>query len=323
MKRFLSLFLVLAMLLSLCACGGKKESGGDTSGQVNQQVDVDGQDENLDAEGDTSSDPEKVKGDRVSLGGSGPKVLSNDWKVGPVDPFDVINEDRMPVETGVRMNYVIDFSENSTFSMNTVIKGENAIMEFDSQARGMQLLTRFFSVDGESYLYVHSLEDGEINDALYKLVDEDGEAETDASEGVAESFTSSFDTLDLDQMDADAFKSLEYIGNSAGYHRFSAEMKDGSKLKVLIDENSGLVSKFIITVKDESKEQVQSMEVNFMFNIPDDEFIFDVTDAEENSGDIVIGLIFAQMMMLMDVDELGMSDLEFDADFGDVSVTAD
>lgn len=282
MKKFLSLLLALAMVLSLCSCG-KKENDTPADDQNpagnSQQLAEVGQSDDDSVEGEVSEPPDKVIGDRVLVGGEdgGPKHQPTGWEVGEVAPEEVFTQERAPLkltDTKIDMNIgLADGSQQLNLVVVSYLNGETA-MELETKTADSYMLTRMFDVDGQSYAFLSATYGGESDERLYKVVadtseednsdeeipvegegsgeTDEGGAGTDAEAQESTDFeldpgtiTSGFGSGNLDITDKDAAKdvqSCEYIGLKDGEDLFKVVMKNGQEYTVYIDHDTGWIT---------------------------------------------------------------------------------
>ena len=353
MKKLLSAVLALAMLLSLCACGGDKDKAPDgstnlvsQSGSLSENI-TDGSDD-----GDVSTPPEKVEGDRVPVGGAdgAPKHVESNWKVGEVDANDVMNEKRLPIDlTTTKMTF--GFGEESGPAHLKIVffadKGEYKSFEIETAANGMTMLSRFFKVDEQEYFFTSANLDGQSEEKLYKLVETadettDGDEITDSSEPVGDNsgvddkdfsmnpeditsqFGGSFDITDSST--ADNIVSCEYIGQKDGEDMFKVVTTDGYEGNIYIDHETGWVVGMILKATEQSTNtsaelaQLGSVNIRIEYDAKDT-IMMDVTDAVEDDGSSMM-FLFAQIMSLATTpDENG--DFSFNIPDADSSAVTD
>jgi len=359
LKKLLSAVLALAMLLSLCACGGDKDKAPDGSTNPVSQSDslqeniTDGSDDD-----DASTPPEKVEGDRVPVGGAGgaPKHVESNWKVGEVDANDVMNEKRLPIDlTTTKMTFGFG-EETGPAHMKMVFfadKGEYKSFEIETASNGMTMLSRFFKVDEQEYFFTSANLDGESEEKLYKIVETadettDGDKNTDGDESTASSepvgdssgvadedfsmspeditsqFGGSFDITDSST--ADNIVSCEYIGQKDGEDMFKVVTTDGYEGNIYIDHETGWVVGMILKATEQSTNtsaelaQLGSVNIRIEYDAKDT-IVMDVTDAVEDDGSSVM-FLFAQIMSLATTpDENG--DFSFNIPGADSSAVTD
>lgn len=335
MKKLLSAVLALAMLLSLCACGGDKDKAHDgstnpvsQSGSLSENI-TDGPDD-----GDASTPPEKVEGDRVPVGGAdgAPKHVESNWEVGEVDVNDVMNEKRLPIDlTTTKMTFGFG-DETGPAHMKMVFfadKGEYKSFEIETASNGMKMLSRFFQVDEQEYFFTSANLDGASEEKLYKLVETadettdgdentNGDESTDSSEPVGDSsgvadedfsmspeditsqFGGSFDITDSST--ADNIVSCEYIGQKDGEDMFKVVTTDGYEGNIYIDHETGWVVGMILKATEQSTNtsaelaQLGSVNIRIEYDAKDT-IVMDVTDAVEDDGSSMM-FLFAQIMSL-------------------------
>lgn len=337
MKKVLSLFLALCMALSLCACGDK--SGGDAS---NNPPDVSsGQNEVESTEGQKSDAPKPVTGDRVQVEGTDPTVtatpLPTSWTEGPVDISELMRPERMPLDKG-KVKFVmsgevqqedIDGAFGVSMYMND---GEFDSMEFSGVRDGMQMSTSMFERDGETYLYVKAFgtgdEDGEMlyhisSDEIDASGEESGEPvdgeETgepvDGEEGITtesgdglvidpDEVTSGLDGLNMDDFDAEKYKSCEYVGLVGEDDTFKIVDVDNQEFLLLVSHKTGLITGMNITSAVGEGEEMQMTAVRIYYGSEAESGIgdMDLTDVEEMDAFSAIFTLMAPMLIFMDME---------------------
>lgn len=328
MKKLLSAVLALAMLLSLCACGGDKDKAPDGStNPVSQSGPLSENITDVSDDGDASTPPEKVEGDRVPVGGAdgAPKHVESNWKVGAVDINDVMSEKRLPINL-TTMKMTFGFGEESGPAHMKMVffadKGEYKSFEIETASNGMTMLSRFFEVDEQEYFFTSANLDGESEEKLYKLVETadettDGDESTDSSEPVGDSsvvdedfsmnpgditsqFGGSFDITDSST--ADNIVSCEYIGQKDGEDMFKVVTTDGYEGNIYIDHETGWVVGMILKATEQSTKtsaelaQLGSVNIRIEYDAKDT-IVMDVTDAVEDDGSSMM-FLFAQIMSL-------------------------
>lgn len=286
MKKFLSLILVFVMLLSLAACGGGKDDE-KQSEPVNTGV------TNTDPveSDDVSQPPEKVEGDRVLIGDrpDTPDYVKAGWEPGPVPAEAVLNNARMPIE-GYRTKLVLGMNMGDVGNLNmTFIMDNGEINEFEisTLASGIQMSTRSFVVDGQTYLFTSSSAGGESTEALYRIpetssTDDEMIDPTDMIDASGNSPT---------KMKPSDFESCECLGEKDGKALFKMVTKaDNIPITAYIDLETGWLTGVTYEYKVDNNPIAGVVTTNLEY-VTKDSLVMDVTDAVEGDGTEMMNIL--------------------------------
>lgn len=221
---------------------------------------------------------------------------SSGWSVGPVAPESVINSRTLPTANhNIKMVVAAEFKNGAILKLSVIHAGDYEASEIETKYEANSMLSRQFKVDNEQYFYTSYTEDGAKVEKVWHI-------HPDNVQNTTNEFTD--DSIIIRAMEkpddtAEKFTSCEYVQLLGGYDVFDAQARDGSKIQIMIDHKSGLVTDMIL--KPEKDSDYKSMSVHIYYDIDASEFDMNISEAEDDESGTYGWYIFAQLLLLSGV----------------------
>lgn len=316
MKRILALVLAMSMVFSLCACSNKDGDNAGGGDIVNTQPVNDNKDDVQPSNG-TEPDGQEVdpSGHETDPGvqESEPTGVKS-WEIGPVDPNTIITPDLFPADTDrLHMSFGAEFGDGKlVISMAT--NGVDSISIIESSKGSLQTMSKFLEVNGQTYMYAWSNNDGEVEEALYKLASDAMDSVSDITDVFDDDFISG---LNNGELDGDTFESAEYLGIVDGYHAFKC-LANGEYGTLMIDPKTGYLAGIrMATDEGFMDDEPAVVTVLFDYDVDDSIFDMDISNAIEDEDGTAVMYVMAQILILMDFEDMGEGDINWGYDWED------
>lgn len=266
MKRVLSLLLAMVMAVSLCACGGDTTEVTETPGVVGATFVV--------------TETDTVEG----------------WTPGEsVDPSTVINRHTIPTMGATRIAIGAETKIGTIIKITATVDGSFESIEIETISGSTHMVSRSFILGDQQYAYLQATDGYEtVEDVLYRIPAESS-TEVDIQRELKNDY-SFIKAMDSPDDAARRYTHVEFVELVGGYDTFRAETKDGSKLQLMLNHKTGLLTDILMLADKEST--YKSLNVHYDYEVDMSQYDIDVSTAIDDTEGYYTMYMLAQFMLL-------------------------